>query len=205
MLLPLEKFTISLACLFFLSTLTAQEAAQTNDIFKIGFLDPGFSYEKAVNAKQTVYVNAHFSTYLSFFYSSSLGSSTDFRLEPAISLNYRFYYNGKTRAKKEKFTERNSMNYLTPVYNVVLSKRRMSSSHYEETSLRPIHTLALSWGLQRNYNNRFSLDFSFGPGVLIAQSTEPDINGTPVESGYSQFTILSEISIGLWLNKKKKM
>ena len=183
-------------------TTMAQEAMPVINIFKVGVLDPGLSFEKSAGKKQTLFMHAHLSPYFSFLYSSNLGTTTDFRLEPSLTLQYRHYYNGGHRARKGKFTERNSMNYLTPVYNVVFSKRRLSSSHYEETSLRPIHTLAFSWGLQRNYNNRFSLDFSFGPGWQFTRSSMPDNGGNSIKSGYSSFTILSQVSIGFWLNSR---
>ncbi len=205
-----KKINLSIAlicCVIFISypkNLLSQEASSTSNLFKAGFLNPGISFEKATGKKQTLYFNAFLSPYFSFLYSSNLGTSTDFRLEPSLSLHYRFYYNGSTRARKEKFTERNSMNYLAPIYNVVFSKRRMSSSHYEETSMRPVHTVAFSWGLQRNYKNRFSLDFSFGPGVLFTKSSAPDANGNPVKNNYSSFTIVSEVNIGIWLNSRTK-
>lgn len=182
--------------------LSAQEGQPVSDIFKVGFLDPGISFEKAAGKKQTLFINAHLSPYFSFLYSSSLGTSTDFRMEPSLTLHYRFYYNGKARVRKEKFTERNSMNYLTPVYNVVFSKRRLSTEHYEETSLRPIHSLVFSWGLQRNYNNRFSLDFNVGPGILFTRSSMPDGAGNIKKAGYSSFTILVGANIGFWLNRR---
>jgi hypothetical protein len=180
----------------------AQEGEPVTDIFKVGVLDPGISFEKATGKKQSLFFNAHLSPYFSFLYSSNLGTSTDFRMEPSLTLHYRFYYNGKARARKEKFTERNSMNYLTPVYSVVFSKRRLSTEHYEETSLRPIHSVVFSWGLQRNYNNRFSLDFNFGPGVIFTRSSMPDGLGNTKKSGYSSFTILAGANIGFWLNRR---
>jgi hypothetical protein len=198
------SFLTLIGFLLLFMDLSAQTPAPTTDIFKLGLYSPGLSYEKKTGKNQTVLVNPHFSPYLSFFYSSSLGNSTDFRLEPALTLHYRFYYGGKKRAAKGKFTDRNSMDYIAPVYLLVFSKRRLSSSHYEENSLRPIHSFAISWGLQRNYNNRFSIDFNFGPGIATAGITEPDANGTPVKGQYTYFTLLTEARIGFWLNKRNK-
>jgi hypothetical protein len=181
---------------------TAFTQQHTTDIYKAGIWGPGVSAEKSVAQKQTIFLNAQFNPSFTYLWSDNLGSNFDFRLEPALTLQYRFYYNGAKRESKEKLTARNSMNYLAPVYNIVFSKRRLSTSHYEETTMRPIHTFAFSWGLQRNYNNRFSLDFSVGPGLFLTRSSKPDMNGNTVKINYSDFTILSEFNIGFWLNRR---
>ena len=54
----------------------------------------------------------------------------------------------------------NSMNYVTSVFETVLSKKPFVLE-IDENNYRLINSFGLAWGFQRNYKKRFSLDFLF--------------------------------------------
>lgn len=195
-------FLICASILFSLSS-TAQESNEVDvtDVSKVTILAPGFSYEKRIGKFQTLHLHAYAALGASYMYSDALGSEFDFSIDPALLFQYRYYYNAKKRVRKERRTDMNSMNYFAPTYQMVLSKQRISTDQYMESSRRPINTLGLVWGMQRNYPKRFSLDANVGLGYLFAKTTVPGFNG-PVSSHDGNVTLLLNINIGLWLNKK---
>ncbi|HET6994047.1 MAG TPA: hypothetical protein VFI06_03645, partial [Chitinophagaceae bacterium] len=119
------------------------------------------------------------------------------------ALQYRYYYNSARRAKKGKRTEMNSMNYIAVVEDVSFSRNAISDDYYIETNRRPMNWFGILWGLQRNRPKRFSVDFNIGAGYLSASSTALNASGEFVTSNKGVFTLLGQLTIGLWLNKKK--
>ena len=85
-------------------------AQEVTDVTKITFLDPGVSYEKAIGKNQAIYGHAFFAASFAAGFSSSLGTRTSFKLEPAVAVQYRYYYNFANRQAKNKRTEMNSLN-----------------------------------------------------------------------------------------------
>ena len=97
----------------------------------------------------------------------------------------------------------NSLNYLSPTFKTIFSKNRISSSHYVEEFRRPINTVGVVWGMQRNYNNRFSLDFNVGLGYLFPTATFTDNTGQEIKGNVSKLSSLGQLNLGFWLNKRK--
>ena len=197
---------ITFLFLFGLSTCCfAQEKLQTDivNITKATFLNPGISYEKRVAKFQSIIGQAFMNTSISIGYSSSLGNTSSIRFDPALSFQYRYYYNYEGRQKKGKRTEMNSLNYLSPTIGTIFSKKRISASHYIENSRRPISTVGVVWGIQRNYKKRFSLDINLGLGYLFTTATLPDNTGQTVKENVGKFSTLGQLNLGFWLNKRK--
>src|SRR5690349_9531082 len=97
--------TISLiSCLFIFS----KSFSQSNDtdvmnVFKITILNPGISYEKALFKYQTFYAQAfiNFSATMNEQFEKET-IDINFYVDPAITGQYRFYYNFNKRASKNK-------------------------------------------------------------------------------------------------------
>ena len=197
-------FRFSLMVIFLLSAqlLKAQKQRDTvlRDVTRVTLINPGLSYEKALGNFQTIQVHAFMNTSAALGYSSALGWSGELYFDPAISAQYRYYYNYSRRLDKGKRTAMNSLNYFAGVYQGVFSRAPVVTDNPEQRSRRGIHTIGAVWGLQRNYRSRFSLDLNVGLGYLFAKSTEQR-NGVPVESNYGAVTIPGQINIGFWLNK----
>lgn len=172
------------------------------DITKFIFT-AGFSGEKRIGKYQTLYAKVFTALAFSFEYSDGLGSDSRFYIDPAIVLQYRYYYNGRKREQKGKRTAMNSMNYIGPVYKNNFSKRAMSSNYLEEDNRRSINTLAIVWGLQRNFRSRISIDLNVGPGYIFTKDTDVYSNGQRYTLQHRAFTLFTQFDIGLWLNRKK--
>ena len=183
----------------------AQEKMQTDivNITKVTFLDIGISYEKKVAKFQSILGQAFMNTSISIGYSSSLGNTSSIKFDPALSLQYRYYYNYDRRQKKGKRTEMNSLNYLSPTFVTILTKKRISTSHYIENNRRPINTVGVVWGIQRNYNKRFSVDFNLGLGYLFTTVSLPDNTGQTIKENIERFSTLGQLNLGFWLNRRK--
>jgi len=96
----------------------------------------------------------------------------------------------------------NSLNYISPMVEMVFSKRRVSVSNFVEDKRRPITTVGLAWGIQRNYPKHFSLDLNLGLGWLFTKVSLPDGNGQPYTDHTNEFTSIGQITLGFWLNKR---
>jgi hypothetical protein len=174
------------------------------NVIKLTIIEPAVSYEKRIGKLQTLYVQAFADIEFGIGYSSSLGNTSFFYASPAAGLQYRYYYNAARRKRKGKTTEMNSMNYIAPVYNMVLSAWGVTRDDYVEENRRPVHSVLLAWGLQRNYTNRFSIDFNAGAGIVFARTTLYGQNYQPAgQKISSSFAFSIQARIGLWLNPKK--
>lgn len=182
----------------------AQENRQTDivNITKATFLNPGISFEKRVAKFQSLLGQAFLSTSFSIGYSGFLGNTSSITFNPALSLQYRYYYNYERRQKKGKRTEMNSLNYLSATIKTIFSNKRISTSHYIEDNRRPISTVGVVWGIQRNYKKRFSLDFHSGLAYLFTTATMPDNTGQTVKENVGKFSTLAQLNLGFWLNKR---
>jgi hypothetical protein len=177
---------------------------EVTDVVKATFLNPGISYEKKTGKFQTLYGQAFMNTSAYYTYSSYYGSESNIYFDPALALQYRFYYNAVQRTKKGRRTEMNSLNYIAPVYEVVFSKRRVSEFYSDEKDRRAINTIGLAWGFQRNYRKRFSLDLYLGLGYQFSKATSYDNNGQPFTRTEGLLGSVAQINLGFWLNRKKE-
>jgi len=201
----LRTFTF-ISCIFIFSNCFSQASdADVMNVFKITILNPGISYEKALMKYQALYVQVfvNFSATLSDDLSQE---TTDFNLyvDPAITGQYRYYYNFNIRVKNDKRVERNSANYFAADYEGLFSKLPISDSYVEESERRLLNRMGVVWGFQRNYKWKFSLDFNVGLGYMFGKSTEYDyLQNNNISKSQGRVTLLSQINIGFWLNAVK--
>jgi hypothetical protein len=200
------KTFVFILCLFIVSNCFSQESnADVMNVFKITILNPGISYEKAIMKYQAFYAQAFIN------FSATLNDEgpeetidINFYVDPAITAQYRFYYNFNKRANKSKRVEGNSANYFAADYEGIFSKLPISDSYNEEIDRRLLNRIGAVWGFQRNYKSKFSLDFNVGLGYMFGKSTEYDfLLENNVSNSQGQITLLSQINIGFWLSAVK--
>jgi hypothetical protein len=188
------KPTLFCLCLLIINNAFTQSRNDTGvvNVTKISFLSPGFSYELKVGRFQTLYgrVFLYPSGYAG--YSSTLGSSSHLYLDPAITIQYRYYYNALRREAKGRRTDMNNLNYFAPVFKTIFNA---------ENSQRSIHKTGIVWGLQRNYRRRFSLDLNIGVGYSFAKEGHTE-NGEITAEQISEFTTIGQLNLGIWLNRR---
>ncbi len=171
-------------------------------VTKITFFDPGISFEKRIGKFQSLYAQAFMNTSISISYSDYFGNTSSIYFDPAFTLQYRYYYNSAKREAKGKRTEMNSLNYVSAIEQTTFSKNSISSSYYSEKDRRAINTIGIAWGFQRNYHNRFSVDFNIGEGYLYTRVTTKNNAGQFITKYAGQFTAVGQINLGFWLNKR---
>lgn len=172
------------------------------NITRATFFSPGISYEKRIGKFQSVLGNAFVATSFSFSYSSSLGTNSDISFDPSLALQYRYYYNYRQRQAKSRRTEKNSLNYMSVIAETDFTKNSISSSYLAEEDRRPVNSIGVAWGFQRNYPKRFSLDLNLGGGYVFASNTKLNEFGQPVKVNSGRLTSIGNLSLGFWLNKK---
>lgn len=195
-------FFVALVCTTFIATAQERSVDVTN-VTRVSFLTPGFSYEARIGPSQTLLFRAFLNASGSFMYSSSQGTDASLHLDPALGIQYRYYYNGYRRLQKGKSTAWNSMNYFSASFKSYLSSRPIADSYFDIEDTRLIHVASVLWGLQRNYRRRFSLDFNVGPGVLITRATVAHPTQVAVSETRAEFVITGTASLGMWLNKRR--
>ena len=175
---------------------------QVTDVTKATFFNPGISYEKKIGKSQTLYGQAFMSTSIGIGYSSTFGNTSYIYFDPALTIQYRYYYNFANREAKGKRTAMNSLNYVCAIGQTIFSKAAIFSYYYAETNRRAINTLGLAWGLQRNFPGRFSIDFNVGGGYLFAKVTAIDNAGQFLSKNDGKLTTVGQLNLGFWLNKR---
>jgi len=178
-----------------------QEKSDITDVTRASFVSPGISYEKKIGKSQTLCARAFMGMSFYFSYSSDFGTTSGFDLNPAWSLQYRYYYNSARRKDQGKRTEMNSLNYLTALVEMLFFKETVSSNG--DTDIRSINSIGIAWGLSRNYQKRFSIDLSVGPGYFFAKRTTLNEFGEYITKNEGGFTFVGQIGLGFWLNKRK--
>ena len=206
-----RKIVLAILCIPIASTAFSQNLPNVTkpdvtDITKVT-LHPGFSYEKRIGKHQTLYGQVFPAINFSFDFSDGIdgyNSDASFYIDPALYVQYRFYYNGGKRQRKKKRTELNSMNYIGVVDRTVLSKHPVNSDYEMEDHYRTMNTLGVIWGLQRNFDrSRISIDLNVGPAIAFAKSTYTDLSGHKQTYVYNEFTLFTQFDVGFWLNKRK--
>lgn len=164
---------------------------QLQNLIKVSFLSPGLSYEQKIGRLQSLYGRVYLdpSGYVSS--SSTFGTSSRLYLDPAFTIQYRYYYNARRRENKGVRTDMNNLNYVAPVYKVTFRA---------ENTPRTIHRVGAVWGLQRNYKSRFSLDLNVGFGYAFARETFKSGQGT--YEAVHEFVTVGQLNLGFWLNKR---
>lgn len=177
-------------------------STDVTDVIKLTFLNPGVAYEKRIGKSKTLYSHIHMSPSLGFSFSSSQGNSSYFWLDPAISVQYRLYYNLKKRINGGKRTAMNSINYLAPALDVVFTKASFSQTYLPEETRRPLTEVGFVWGMQRNYPKNFSLDLNVGPGFYFTRIKMLASDDAQIKETINGFTVLAHLTLAFWLNKR---
>lgn len=192
----------SFACLS--ATCVAQNDATTDvtSVTKVTVLSPGIGYEHPIGFRQTLYLQGMFSLSGALGYSSSLGWLSELYLDPALSLEYRYYFGWLRRLNRGKRVAMNSANYVAGFFRTDFPKRYYwNDAGFVERFRKPIHAVGATVGMQRNYKGRFSLDLNIGFGHTIEPAyTDP---GGYYSEHNSQFYFPGRLSLGIWLNKRK--
>jgi hypothetical protein len=178
------------------------ESADITNITRATFFSPGISYEARIGKFHSIVGNAFLATSIYFSYSSTFGTNSGIYFDLALALQYRYYYNYAKREAKGKRTAKNSLNYISTIAGTNFTTNRLSSSYLEEEERRPIYSIGIAWGFQRNYPKRFSLDLNLGVGYAYASNTKFDEFGQRVKVNAGRFTTIGDLSLGFWLNKK---
>jgi hypothetical protein len=159
------------------------------DVWRVAFFNPGVSFEKAIGPSQTLFGQVFLNTLMAIRSTGSPGKSFEMRFDPAVLLQYRYYYNYKRRQQDGKRTVLNSLNYVAPVAQV----------SWLRNSGMPLTEVGAVWGFQRNYPKRFSLDLNMGVGC----GWERVLNWSG--SGYEtkgKLRFMGQLSLGFWLNRR---
>lgn len=183
------------------TTCFSQNETKTDirDVTKLDFFDPGISYEKRIGKMQSLTAQAFLSTSIYVGYSDALGNTSSIDVYPALSLQYRYYYNAAKRNAKGKRTEMNSLNYVSAIAEVDFYREYVSPT---EKDLRTLNVFGIAWGFQRNYPKRFSLNLSFGFGYGFSKQTTINDLGEYITENTGEFTNIGQIGLGFWLNKR---
>jgi hypothetical protein len=174
------------------------------DITKVTFFNPGISYEKKIANFQSLYAQLFMNTSFSIGYSDAFGFTSSLHFDPAATLQYRYYYNANRRGERRKNTKMNNLNYVSFITEIVSITEWLPFSDHFEKKHRALNNFGLIWGLQRNYHNRFSLDLNVGPGYFFMKETKQNGMNDFSTENKSDFTILGQINLGFWLNKRDR-
>ncbi len=169
----------------------------------VSFIDPGISGEIVIGKKATVFGKLYLNSTVSYFSSPASGKVFTLYLDPALTSQFRYYYNYKARESKGLNTSRNSMNYVA-LFTEIVSTSMNITDRLPEKKNRMVSTAAAVVGMQRNYKKRLSLDLSAGPGFIHGRATFYDQSGAAYKARDKAFTIAGQFSIGLWLGRRNK-
>jgi hypothetical protein len=95
------------------------------------------------------------------------------------------------------------MNYLAFISEFMASKAAIADGYLNEDNRRLISRLGIAWGLQRNFEKRFSLDLYLGFGYLISNGTTYNSGGQRIKRNITMPALLGQLNLGIWLNKRK--
>jgi hypothetical protein len=170
------------------------------DVFRATLISTGLSYEKAFGLHSTAY--GHLYVRGAVEETPYSANELGFYIDPVLNLQYRYYYNGMKRRERGRRTDMNSMDYVAGTWETWFTKAPLDGGSIERDSRRPATTLGAVWGLQRNYQNRFSLDLNLGMGYRFAKTTNMSLTGQPLERSIQRFTPIVQCHIGIWLNRR---
>ena len=183
----------------------SESQSQTEPLFSVSLSELGPGYEMPINRNLTAKIQLGFygtSLTEEIIGNNSYTMNSYFFFHPGGQASLRYYYNFNRRNDLGKNTNRNSANYFG-LMNMFLSKpftylgpdcgctdlqgNPVSvDPEIKEMANRGL-TTGLVWGMQRNYERRFSLDLSFGMGYSFTQSM-------PI--------LLASTTVGFWLGKR---
>lgn len=172
--------------------LAAQKTNNTQPVVTAIIVSPGLTGELPLANKLTVKGKAAFIVGWSYSLSSALGQYYSLTPTAQAAAQLRYYYNFSKRIEKGKPTARNSANYISLLTKHAISNKTYyytENGNYSFTGRTSATDVGIVWGLQRNFNNRLSIDCSVGPSLYTALA-------------YNDFSLIADISLGIWLGKK---
>jgi hypothetical protein len=193
---------IVLSFLSFYANAQLEQRTKLTNVTKINLLNPGISYERKINANQTIYFNAFYNPTTEFLDRGLQNNFAKIIFEPTVALQYRFYYNIPLRAKK--LNERNSYNYVCPIIETSFGKR--SFLLYETPNIQNtvIYKIGALWGIQRNYKSRFSLDFNIGVGYKTFETIKEIPPSSFSKLRVSTVGLLGHLNVGFYIGPKNR-
>ncbi|MDI9337317.1 MAG: hypothetical protein QM539_02700 [Alphaproteobacteria bacterium] len=217
----MKKFILIILSIIVVSAPGISQKATEDDIVnisKISFPDFGYSYELRVGKFKSLVGAISLNPRPQYSGFPILGDNYSINLSPTLNLSYRKYYNFNQRSKKHKRTSMNSLNYYSPILQSSYTQDnfKILDIHIsgKDNNIDPMpstvqssqsfnNTIAFVWGIQRNYNNRFSLDVSTGLALINSYTKTTYTNGNTFSSNLSTVTPVIQVSLGVWLNKVK--
>jgi hypothetical protein len=173
------------------------------DITRVNLISPGLGYEKRIGKYQTLYLQGFLSLSGGIGYSSSQGFLSHFYVDPTLSLEYRYFYNFRSRQERGKRVDMNSSNYLSPFIRTAFSKRDyVDEMGNIDSKRKAINAVGVTWGLQRNFNSRLCVDVNIGAGYIFGGDNYVN-DGELFTQRNGQFYIPTRMTLGFWLNKRK--
>lgn len=178
-------------------------SGDVTNIARVTILNPGISYEMRIAKLQTLYFQGFINTSAAYKITSSLNEVLAFYFDPALTAQYRFYYNLKKREEKKLRTGMNNLNYAGAVFETFYSKVPTRPNYGIEPAKRSIFKIGAVWGMQRNYSKRLSLDLNLGAGFFFTRNTYLDYYSNPIRTvNVSLITVMGQLNMGFRLNKK---
>ena len=197
-----QKLSCLILVLFTLKSYSQNTETEVTNVLKATILNPGVAYEAKLGKFQTAYAQFFMNTSVYSWEDYNNQIHSEFYFDPAVTLQFRHYYNARKREEKEKRTAMNSMNYVAFVGETFFSKIPLGTSEVEEEKRRAITQLGACWGLQRNNPGRFSFDLYFGLGLRFSNYTSYDGFSNSEKVSFSQAVFMGQLNIGFWLGKK---
>ncbi len=178
-------------------------ADDITDVIKVNIWSPGLGYEKRIGKYQSLYLQGFLSLSGGIGYSSSQGFLSHLFIDPTLSLEYRYFYNFRSRQERGKRVDMNSANYLSPFIRTQFANREyVDEAGNIDKKRKAITAVGVTWGLQRNFNSRLSIDVNVGAGYVFKGDNYID-DGELFTNRNGQFFIPTRVSLGFWLNKRK--
>jgi hypothetical protein len=184
------KYLFCFLFIFIQFFVKAQDKKITEPVLTGTFLPPGVAYEIPVGQRTTIKFRAALEAGFSYGNGTIVGPRYSFSFIPTLIGEYRYYYNIEKRMKANKNSRYNSASYFAAAakYGISYTTHHIEGgSIFKTTTKEP--NAGIVWGLQRNYRNRFSLDFNIGPSILYPLL-------------YQQFGLIGNFTLGIRLGKQ---
>ena len=165
-----------------ISTILFSQEKQTENVWRINFLNPGVEYEMATGKNTTLSIGAGVGYSGSYPHTSIGGGSgviTSFN--PFLDVQHKWFYNFDKRKTKGLNTTHNSGNFVSARF---LTRGESLFGNSNGTDGLDF-AVGPTWGIQRKYGKNFHLLFDMGPIYYF------DVNG----NGY-YFPLMLQLNLG---------
>lgn len=159
----LNSFVLFLLFTPLIKTIAQDIPTVEKNLFKIDFLDPGFTFEHGLTTRSTL--NSEIGLGLGYKYSDNYGST--FIAYPFILEEYRYYYNFERRIRKGKNISRNSGNYFGVNAGYFFKPITNQQQIFVESS-----QITAFYGLQRTSKRGFNVGYQVGIAYQMSKSDD---------------------------------